>query len=171
MPVVYNVDIKRCLIFLIFYHSFLGCDFLNCYNAKKIVDKLKNPLAVEFINNNNDMLIAEQLGVIKLFNKNTKSLKIFLNLTDRVMTTDNMMEERGLLGFTIDPNFKENKYFYVFYSKRNQPNNVNVGHYNVIVRFQAQNTNGELKVVLFCVLKISDISPIIYLSKICVIQT
>jgi glucose/arabinose dehydrogenase len=60
------------------------------------------------------IFITEQGGVISAFSaNNSQQANIFLDITDRVNRGDN---EEGLLGLAFDPDYRENGYFYVYYS-------------------------------------------------------
>jgi len=60
------------------------------------------------------IFITEQRGVIYAFSaSNPQQADIFLDITDRVNRGGN---EEGLLGLAFDPDYRENGYFYVYYS-------------------------------------------------------
>ena len=56
------------------------------------------------------VLFAERKGALKLYNPKTKKVSVIKNLP--VYTKF----EYGLMGLNIDPNFKQNKWLYLFYS-------------------------------------------------------
>lgn len=64
------------------------------------------------------IFVTEQSGVIYSFTTNQpqQSLHVFLDITNRVNRGGN---EEGLLGFTFDPKYQDNGYFYVYYSATN----------------------------------------------------
>jgi glucose/arabinose dehydrogenase len=64
--------------------------------------------------NSGQIYITEQRGVIQSFNANQpgQGSRVFLDITDRV----NSGGEEGLLGLAFDPDYRENGYFYVYYS-------------------------------------------------------
>ncbi len=64
-----------------------------------------------------DVLVAQRRGEIMYFNNKTKSVKQagFLNVYHQT-NTPGVNAEEGILGLTIDPDFKTNRYVYVFYS-------------------------------------------------------
>ena len=60
------------------------------------------------------IFVTEQRGVIYAFSaSNPQQADIFLDITDRVNRGGN---EEGLLGLVFDPDYRENGYFYVYYS-------------------------------------------------------
>ncbi|APW62769.1 PQQ-dependent sugar dehydrogenase [Paludisphaera borealis] len=81
----------------------------------------------------NRLFVATQHGVIHTFPNDQKATQttIFLDIQDRVSYNDNTNEE-GFLGLTFHPRFKENGYFYVFYTTRKAKLT------NVVTRFQVR---------------------------------
>ncbi|TNV75078.1 hypothetical protein FGO68_gene14610 [Halteria grandinella] len=68
----------------------------------------------------NKVYVATQHGVIHSFANDQKATetKVFLDITDRVSYKDETNEE-GFLGLAFHPKFKENGYFFVFYTPKN----------------------------------------------------
>jgi glucose/arabinose dehydrogenase/cytochrome c551/c552 len=66
---------------------------------------------------NLDILVAQRRGELMLYNSNTKEVKQvgFLNVYHQT-DAQGVNAEEGVLGLTIDPDFKDNRYVYVFYS-------------------------------------------------------
>ncbi len=66
----------------------------------------------------NTLFVLLQPGVIMAFanNQNVEAADIFLDIRERVSDRGN---EEGLLGLAFDPDFRENGYFYVYYSAAN----------------------------------------------------
>src|SRR6185436_9021966 len=63
------------------------------------------------------LLVAEQAGVIQLLDRDgRKSEQPFLDLREKLCPLGKGMEERGLLGLALHPQFKSNHKFYVVYS-------------------------------------------------------
>ncbi|MEO6245279.1 MAG: PQQ-dependent sugar dehydrogenase [Opitutaceae bacterium] len=63
------------------------------------------------------LLVGDQAGVIYLLNRDgTKAEKPFLDLKSRVVEFNQGMDERGILGLALHPQFKSNRKFYVVYS-------------------------------------------------------
>ena len=62
-----------------------------------------------------NIFVAEQAGRLIVFSDDDEvsESNVFLDIRDRVSTKGT---EEGLLGFTFDPGFKGNGYFYVYYS-------------------------------------------------------
>jgi glucose/arabinose dehydrogenase len=63
------------------------------------------------------LLVADQAGVIHLLDRDgKKSEQPFLDLREKMVALGKGMEERGLLGLALHPQFKSNRKFYVVYS-------------------------------------------------------
>src|SRR5881394_3466445 len=63
------------------------------------------------------LLVVEQAGVIQLLDRDgKKSEHLFLDLREKIVALGKGMEERGLLGLALHPQFKSNHKFYVVYS-------------------------------------------------------
>ncbi len=60
------------------------------------------------------LLLAEQAGTVQLLDRDgKKSGQPFLDLREKIVPLGQGMEERGLLGFALHPQFKVNHRFYV----------------------------------------------------------
>ena len=63
------------------------------------------------------LLVAEQAGLIQLIDRDgKKSAQPFLDLREKIVPLGKGMEERGLLGLALNPQFKFNHKFYGVYS-------------------------------------------------------
>ena len=63
------------------------------------------------------LLVAEQAGLIQLLTRDgKKSEQPFLDLRGKIVALGKGMEERGLLGLALHPQFKSKHKFYVVYS-------------------------------------------------------
>ena len=63
------------------------------------------------------MLLAEQSGLIHLLDRDGRRAEpTFLNLRSNLVAINQGMEERGLLGLALHPQFRSNGRFYVVYS-------------------------------------------------------
>jgi glucose/arabinose dehydrogenase len=71
-----------------------------------------------FVTNSHDgtgrLFILEQRGRILVVQPQTRAATVFLDLTDKVLTST----ERGLLGMTFHPQFTENREFFVDYTRK-----------------------------------------------------
>jgi glucose/arabinose dehydrogenase/sugar lactone lactonase YvrE len=81
----------------------------------------------------NRIFVATQHGVIHVFPNDQKATlsTLFLDIQDRVSYKDETNEE-GFLGLTFHPRFKENGYFYVFYTSKSERLT------NIVSRFQVR---------------------------------
>ena len=63
------------------------------------------------------MLLAEQNGVIHFLDRDgERAEQLFLDLRPKMVAINNGMEERGVLGLALHPQFTSNRKFYVVYS-------------------------------------------------------
>jgi glucose/arabinose dehydrogenase len=85
---------------------------------KLIAEGLSAPMALAALpDGSGRLVIAEQSGVISLLDRDgKKSEQPFLDLRAKMATINKGMEERGLLGLALHPQFKSNQKFYVVYS-------------------------------------------------------
>jgi glucose/arabinose dehydrogenase len=62
------------------------------------------------------LFVVEKAGTIRIVDTlGNKFPNAFLNITDRVLSSGN---EQGLLGLEFSPNYAQNGYFYVYYTKK-----------------------------------------------------
>ena len=82
------------------------------------------------------IFVTEQRGVIQAFPaaRPQTGSHVFLDITDRVNVGGN---EEGLLGLAFDPDYRENGYFYVYYSAANPRR-------SVVSRFSVDRGNRDL---------------------------
>ena len=85
---------------------------------KLLVEGLGAPVALASIPDGSGRLfLAEQGGVIHVLDRDgKKSEQPFLDLRGEMVALNKGMEERGLLGLALHPQFKSNHKFYVVYS-------------------------------------------------------
>ncbi|MCA8940450.1 MAG: PQQ-dependent sugar dehydrogenase, partial [Planctomycetes bacterium] len=64
------------------------------------------------------LFVVEKLGKIKAFKKEpeTKEVVEFFDLSDRMLERERLHNEEGLLSLAFHPKFKDNGYFYVYYT-------------------------------------------------------
>src|SRR5438067_5539863 len=67
------------------------------------------------------LLIADQIGLIHIFDSQTFKSSIFLDLRSKVVDLSPNYDERGLLGLALSPNYASTGKFYVYYSRRSSP--------------------------------------------------
>jgi glucose/arabinose dehydrogenase len=85
---------------------------------KLLVEGLGAPIALAAIpDGSGRLLIAEQAGIIHVVNQDgKKSEQPFLDWREKIVPLGKGMEERGLLGLALHPQFKSNRKFYIVYS-------------------------------------------------------
>lgn len=93
-----------------------------------IASGLNQPMVVTTAAGSSNLYVAEKDGVIRTVNQQTGASSIFLDISSNINTDG----ERGLLGFTFDPNYSSNGHFYVNYSDKNTGN-------TIIERYTASN--------------------------------
>eukprot|EP00058_Branchiostoma_floridae_P012664 XP_002598152.1 hypothetical protein BRAFLDRAFT_82937 [Branchiostoma floridae] len=115
----------------------------GCLCLQEVVGGLKNPLAMlQPDDDTGRFFIVEQIGLIRVTDSSGRLLdQPFLNITSKVLTSDRPGDERGLLGAVLDPQFRQNGYFYVYYSTRE--GNGGGGHKSVLARLQASNDRNQ----------------------------
>ena len=59
-------------------------------------------------------LIAEQRGIIHTLNPEDGTLEPYIDIRDDIVSSPDLFDERGLLGFALHPNFKTNKKLYTY---------------------------------------------------------
>ena len=85
---------------------------------KLIAEGLNAPIVLVSIpDRSGRLLVADQAGVIYLLDRDgRRSERPFLDLRGKMVALGKGMEERGLLGLALHPQFKSNHKFYVVYS-------------------------------------------------------
>ena len=121
----------------IFYITFLIV-FSFSYSqiqVQKITELLDKPIyATSIMIDEETIFVVEQDGIIKLINNSKLEETPFLDITDRVLSPFYPGDERGLLGFALDPKFRENGFFYVNYIDENNT--------SIVSRFSSENLRG-----------------------------
>ncbi|XP_078682990.1 HHIP-like protein 2 [Branchiostoma floridae x Branchiostoma belcheri] len=117
----------------------------GCICLQEVVGGLKNPLAMlQPDDGTKRFFIVEQIGLIRVTDSSGRLLnEPFLNITSKVLTSDAFGDERGLLGAVLDPQFKQNGRFYVYYSTRQGAGNVGGGHKSVLARLQVSSDKNQ----------------------------
>lgn len=86
----------------------------NRFTKEVFVAGLEEPTELAVLDNGK-VLFAERKGKLKLWNPKTKAVKVVAQFP--VYTK----HEYGLMGLNVDPNFKQNKYVYAYYSPVSRP--------------------------------------------------
>lgn len=97
------------------------------------------PVAMAYPNDGSNILFIAEQHRARVFSfpnvKDTTDKVLFLDLPDPI----NRGNEEGLLGLAFHPKYKENKYFYVYYSANDTDKGVN--RRSVVSRFTASKTD------------------------------
>ena len=129
------------LLGLLFTHVLVAQESITYETAFPEL-RFEFPTEIQHADDGTDRLfVVEQAGKIKVFpnNPETSSLETFLDITDIVSFSSG--QEIGLLGLAFHPRFTDNRYFYIYHTRRSQVSNVGVEL--VLARYQvsAQNPN------------------------------
>ena len=121
---------NKIIIISLMFISFLWSDYSieEAYPNLTFID----PVGIYYPNDNTDRIfVLEQEGRIKVFNNNmfVETDEVFLDIRSMV-DQDGGYTEEGLLGFAFHPNYSENGFFYVNYTRHNPRRNV-IARYNV----------------------------------------
>jgi glucose/arabinose dehydrogenase len=83
-----------------------------------VAGNLTAPVDIAYADNDSGRLfVADRTGKIKILDENgSLEEEMFLDMEDRLVELKTLYEERGLLGITFHPDYKNNGKFYVYYS-------------------------------------------------------
>lgn len=112
--------------------------------AELVAEGFSHPLALAEAPGDPDRLfVADQTGQIWIIGADgTRLERPFLDLSDRLVDLKEHYDERGLLGFTFDPMYRENGRFFVFYSAPlRETANDSFDHTNRVSEFSTLNLN------------------------------
>ena len=101
----------------IFAAAFAGVAFAPSaliLQTRVVISGLSQPLFATVPKGDSRLFIVEQSGLIEILQNGTALPTPFLDLSNAVNTLD----ERGLLGMAFDPDFADNRRFYVNYMDR-----------------------------------------------------
>jgi hypothetical protein len=93
-------------------------------SLKLITEGIGAPIALAAIpDGSGRLLLGEQSGIVHLLDQNgTASEQLFLDVRPKMVAINKGMEERGLLGLALHPQFKSNRKFYAVYSAPRRTN-------------------------------------------------
>ncbi|MGB7325301.1 MAG: DUF4347 domain-containing protein [Rubripirellula sp.] len=77
-----------------------------------LITGLVQPLALDWSPDGRNIYIAEKGGVIKVARDGSSSASVVLDISAKV----NDVQDRGLIDFTLDPNFQSNGFIYLLYT-------------------------------------------------------
>lgn len=81
----------------------------NRFHFEDLVKNLNEPMELDFLPNGN-ILFIERRGILKLYDQATKIVQVVGEIPVYYIN------ENGLLGMAIDPDFQENNWIYFFYT-------------------------------------------------------
>ena len=121
---------KKIVLLIVFTIAVLKSEY-SVVNAFPYLS-FEDPVGIYHSNDNsNRIFVLEQEGRIKVFDNdsNTSESQMFLDITSLV-EQDGGYTEEGLLGLAFHPNYSENGYFYINYTRHGPRRNV-IARYNV----------------------------------------
>ena len=124
------------MIKILIIYSFFSTLIFADLGVEKIAGGFDKPVYVLPIpQTDNELLVLEQKGIAYHVKDKKVLKKPFLDIKDRVHRPLFPGDERGFLGFTFDPNYKENNFFYVHYNDKND--------HTIISRFKVNGQSAD----------------------------
>lgn len=88
----------------------------------------------------NRLFIIDQTGIINIVENDVLIAHPFLDISEKIVSLDQIYDERGLLGLAFHPNYNENGRFFVYYSAPKTGPGIN--HESIIAQYQvSENPN------------------------------
>lgn len=106
-----------------------------------LTSDLESPIAMSYAKGTEDLYIAEQKGIIKIYSNKEVKKTPFLDLRKKISGVNRFYSEKGLLGLAFHPNYDENRKFYVNYSA--DLDKPSIDHKTIISEFQTSLSNPE----------------------------
>ncbi len=137
---------KIVSLFIIFSTTYLVSEGVQEKERSEVIlelltAELESPIALSPAKGTDDLYIAEQKGIIKIFSNKELKKAPFLDLRKKVAGINRFYSEKGLLGVTFHPSYDENRKFYVNYSA--DLDKPSVDHKTVVSEFQSSLSNPE----------------------------
>jgi glucose/arabinose dehydrogenase len=112
--------LARCLVGVLAFASVatIATSEQPLVGLKQIADGFVSPLnLVSLGDGSGRLLIADQVGTVHVLNKDGKlDEKLWLDLRGKLTKLNSGFDERGLLGLTLHPKFRQNRKLYLYYS-------------------------------------------------------
>jgi len=102
---------------------------------------LSNPVAIENAGDERLFVCEQNTGLIKIINENGVVTGTFLNVLNQISTGG----ERGLLGLAFHPNYAENGYFYLNYTRTG--GDTEIARYTVTANPNVADPNSKLTII------------------------
>lgn len=129
---------KIFLIAVIFLSFIISSDiYSQAYMLETVISGLNQPVAFTFMPNNN-VILTQKAGLVKMYTLNNTFISDFWNFTDSTTSSS----ELGLIGVCLDPNYSTNKFIYFYYTH----NSANLFR---VVRLTDNNNIGTAPRILF----------------------
>lgn len=129
-----KVFVAVCLFVVILSMSLVGFSQIPSITREAFLSGLSSPIHITNAGDGtNRMFVLEQRGLIKVVQPGATTTTDFMDLSSIVSQTGN---ERGLLGIAFHPDFENNSFFYVNYTRTNGDSTI-----TEIERYKATNNN------------------------------
>ncbi|KAI8784537.1 HHIP protein 1 [Biomphalaria glabrata] len=92
----------------------------QCYCLHKLTSDLRSPVSAVFYleKGKERILVVEQRGLVKKLTRDGVVLDTFMDIRDRVVTSESYGDSRGLLSIVLDPYYDTSKKVYVYYIRK-----------------------------------------------------
>ena len=125
-----------CCLASFFAKADLPVDYVHVFEALNF----DRPILITHAGDTtNRLFVVEQSGQIKVFpnDKATEQVEVFFDLANMTDNKISVGGEEGLLGLAFDPNYKQNGYFYIYYTAKTPRR-------SVVSRFSTNEQNPNL---------------------------
>lgn len=116
LPVIIAGGISVLVLSSYVYHKKSADDLAPplTLNTQLVASDLQGPIDIAFPGNG-DVLIAEQIGKIRLVKNGVLTAQPVLDIQSKLVKINPRYDVRGILGFTLSPKFSSNRKIYLFY--------------------------------------------------------
>lgn len=84
------------------------------YTFHSIAEGFYAPICIQFMNQNKDIYVADQIGVV--YRVRNHNVSTYLDIKNKIGKLDEKYDERGLLSFCFHPNFDKYNCLFVLYT-------------------------------------------------------
>ena len=89
----------------------------------------------------NRLFVADQIGIIYAIENENLLADPFLDISNKIVPLESIYDERGLLGMTFHPDYKNNGRFFVYYSAEKSAEGID--HESILSEFQLSTDNSN----------------------------
>lgn len=110
---------------------------------QKIMQGLRSPTVISNAGDqSNRLFIGEQTGKIFVYKNGSRLTTPFLDLSTKMVKLSKIYDERGLLGLTFHPDYKNNGRFFVYYSAPSSNQSLNCD--SILAEYQVSDENPDV---------------------------